>query len=127
MGWGTFILGRALRKRGESEPVFIPLMGFLAGKFYESYLHKIYVSTITTNPALQKTVDLNEWEEDIHLRAKRDWYLLLFILFVANALWLLVGVYFGFLFSPLIWYYTKHRLIQKAIKEINDLGGQTQL
>ena len=119
MGWGTFILGRALRKQGESEPVFLPVLGFLASKFFESYRNRILRETNLLNPAFSEKAGLTDWEVDIHSRAKRDWFSLLIVLLVVNIFWILTGVFFGFLFSPLIWYYIKRRLIQKAIKEIN--------
>jgi ABC-type enterochelin transport system permease subunit len=123
MGWGTFILGRALRKQGESEPVFIPVLGFLASKFFESYRNKILNGTRLLNSEFNDVESLNQWEADIHSRAKRDWYSLLIVLLVVNIFWVLTGIYFGFLFSPFIWYYVKHRMLQKAIKEINkELG-----
>jgi hypothetical protein len=128
MGWGTFIAGRVLRKRShsESEPVFIPAMAFLAGKFYESYLNKIYANTIAVNQADKDLIDMNAWEEGVHSRAKKDWYALLVVLLVVNIFWILAGAFFGFIFSPLIWYYVKHRMIKRAIKEINDSTDQTK-
>lgn len=119
MGWGVFILSRALRKRPESEPVFIPAVSFLAVKFFESYRNRILTKSVLLSPMVRNKVDMSEWEDDIHSRAKKDWFTLLVALVIVNLFWILAGVFFGFLFSPLIWYYGKKRLIQKAIKDID--------
>ena len=114
MGWGVFILSRALRKRPESEQTLIPAVSFLAVKFFESYRNLILTKSVLLSPTVRNKVDMSEWEDDIHSRAKKDWFTLLVALVIVNLFWILAGVFFGFLFSPLIWYYGKKRLIQKA-------------
>jgi hypothetical protein len=128
MGWGTFAAGQALRvtRRWSSaindsgdSPFFEDLVYWLNNKFLQSYIRRVFQSTVIMHPSIWDSVDLDYWEEAITKRAARDWRLLVVIQIVVLAVGVSTFWPLLFLYIPGFWYYGKRRAIKMYSTEIN--------
>lgn len=128
MGWGTFAAGQALRvtrrwssainNSGDS-PFFEEIIYWLNNKFLQSYIRRVFQSTVMLHPSIWDSVDLNYWEEAITKRAARDWRLLVLIQIVVLAVGVSTFWQLIFLYVPGFWYYGKWQAIKIYSAEIN--------
>jgi hypothetical protein len=133
MGWGTFIAGqtiRSIRRSGSGSPsvFYSELFGIFTKRHYTSYRRQVIGGSLLVHPDVQKKVELEIWDEDIHKKLLHNWRKLVLtqvvVFLLAELAWFqLIDSPFWiahFVMFPLTWRYQNARLIQEHKKSIND-------